>query len=280
MPDVLELIEKGRPRHLVTRDRDSSTEDSGPASVSNAKELYLQSARWLSKQAPIRSQRFWVPSHERSPAQTRTEPTTFTLTFGKYGPAFRPLVNTLIKRMTEEPRPAPAELSIEDFDPDQVAEFFSKGGKNVVVKFWRQLKRKQIPNDSLQALLEAFNEVSSSAQEEHSPGQPEAEPALATPEEFVLRASRLERAGHRNAAMDLLYDRIDELMRTGQFDLLDMILQRVPVREFSVDVLLGLLTATLPARSRLPSREDFFSETEQVLRERAEYEEGLLTGLE
>jgi hypothetical protein len=95
-----------------------------------------------------------------------------------------------------------------------------------------------------------------------------------------LRASRLERAGHRNAAMDLLYDKSDELMRTGQFEGLDMILQRLHAGELPVDVLLGLLTATLPAKSRLPSRAEFFTATERILRERGEYEEGLLTGLE
>jgi hypothetical protein len=97
---------------------------------------------------------------------------------------------------------------------------------------------------------------------------------------LLVELRRLEASGDRNAALDLLYDRVDELMRTGQFEALDSLLQQVRLGDMSIDVLLGLLTATLPARSRLPSRQAFFRETENALREWGEYEDGLLTGLE
>jgi hypothetical protein len=106
------------------------------------------------------------------------------------------------------------------------------------------------------------------------------ERAGGAPESFVLNANRLDRAGHRGAAMDLLYDRIDEMLRSGQFDSLDVVLQRAPVQDLSADVLLALLTATLPARSRLNARPDFFRIAETTLKTRGEYETGLLTGLE
>lgn len=48
----------------------------------------------------------------------------------------------------------------------------------------------------------------------------------------------------------------------------------------SVDVLLGILTATLPASSRLASRSKLFGQIAETLEKRGEYEEGLLTGLE
>src|SRR5205085_1635394 len=102
------------------------------------------------------------------------------------------------------------------------------------------------------------------------------EASLPATESFVARANRLDRHGHRNAAMDLLYDHIDELMHTGHFEALDTILQRVSVRELSVDVLLGVLTATLPAKSRLSSRVELFRQTEAMLKEHGEWEEGLL----
>ncbi len=100
------------------------------------------------------------------------------------------------------------------------------------------------------------------------------------PESFLINANRLDRAGHRNAAMDLLYDRIDEMMRMNQFDRLDAVLGEALVDDLSIDVLLGTLTATLPARRRLRSRPDFLNRTALVLRARGEYEEGLLTGLD
>jgi hypothetical protein len=80
--------------------------------------------------------------------------------------------------------------------------------------------------------------------------------------------------------MDLIYDRIDELMRRDQLPALDALLQSAPADELTVDVLLALLTATLPVKKRLTSRPELFHRTESVLRERGEYEDGLLTGLE
>ncbi len=97
---------------------------------------------------------------------------------------------------------------------------------------------------------------------------------------FVLNASRLDSMGKRHAAMDLLYDCVDELMRTGQFEALDSIIEDLIVSRLTIDVLVGLLTATLPAKSRLRSRPEFFSKTDTELRSRHEYEDGLLTGLE
>jgi len=97
---------------------------------------------------------------------------------------------------------------------------------------------------------------------------------------FVERARRLDTAGNTDIALDLIYDAVDRLMRDHHYDRLDSMLAGTSVRDISVDVLLGLLTATLPARRHLPSRRKLFREGEQVLKERGEYEEGLLVGLE
>ena len=94
------------------------------------------------------------------------------------------------------------------------------------------------------------------------------------------RADRLDDGKHTDAALDLIYDAVDKLMRDRQFDQLDAILAPIAVVGLSVDILLGLLTATLPAKSRLPSRGAFFNAVEQSLKRRGVYEQGLLTGLE
>jgi len=57
-------------------------------------------------------------------------------------------------------------------------------------------------------------------------------------------------------------------------------LRQVDVRIFSTDLLLGILTATLPAKSKLPSRTPFFGKVEAIIKRRGEWEKGLLTGLE
>lgn len=97
---------------------------------------------------------------------------------------------------------------------------------------------------------------------------------------FLRPVRELEKRGHIDAALDVLYDRVDGLLRGKQFVAVDDLLQHLRVNALSVDVLIGLLTSTLPARSKLPSRAKFYSEAEASIRQRGEWEEGLLTGLE
>jgi hypothetical protein len=96
----------------------------------------------------------------------------------------------------------------------------------------------------------------------------------------VLRAQRLDRRGRTDAALDLIYDQVDEWLHRPQFDRLDSILANLPVADLSIHLLLGILTATLPAIRRLDSRTRLFQEIERVLKDRGDYEEGLLVGLE
>jgi hypothetical protein len=102
----------------------------------------------------------------------------------------------------------------------------------------------------------------------------------AEPESFVRRARRLDAQQQTDAALDLIYDSVDELLRSNRFSELDAIIARVAADDCSTDVLLGLLTATLPARSKLPSRKHFFRAVNRSLKTRPEYEDGLLAGLE
>jgi len=99
-------------------------------------------------------------------------------------------------------------------------------------------------------------------------------------ERFVADAQRLLEKGNANAALDLIYDRIDAMMRLRQWSRLNSILFEVRVVDLSPDILLSLLTATLPARSRLPARGGLFGRIEQSLKQRGDYEKDLLIGLE
>jgi hypothetical protein len=97
---------------------------------------------------------------------------------------------------------------------------------------------------------------------------------------FVEQAARLDKLGHTDAALDLIYDRIDTLLIAHEFDEVDAILESADLKILSIDVLLGLLTSTLPARTKLASRKAFFMAIEQEAKRRGEWEQGLLTGLE
>ena len=99
-------------------------------------------------------------------------------------------------------------------------------------------------------------------------------------ENFVERAVRLDKSGKTDAALDLIYDNVDSLLSNGKYEELDLMLKNVDADLLPTDILLGLLTATLPAKTKLPSRSIFFRLTEMQIKTRAEWEEGILTGLE
>jgi hypothetical protein len=97
---------------------------------------------------------------------------------------------------------------------------------------------------------------------------------------FLQPVTQLEKQGHVDAALDVLYDRVDDLLKAKQFTTVDSLLREASVASLSVEILLGLLTATLPARSRLPARSKFFGEAEASIKARGQWENGLLAGLE
>lgn len=97
---------------------------------------------------------------------------------------------------------------------------------------------------------------------------------------FLKQAQRLDGLGQTDVALDLIYDQIDERFRLGKFAEVDQMLANLDVTVYSIDLLLGVLTASLPGRSRLLNRPAFFSKVQETLRQRGELEEGLLTGLE
>ena len=156
---------------------------------------------------------------------------------------------------------------------------FSAGGQKSVVKFWKRLKKKHLSEEALHAIREAFGEVIT-AESERLTSDFEKQSTSARTESFILRAQRLDNHGRTDAALDLIYDSIDDLMRNEEFPRLDSILARISITDLSTDILLGILTATLPAKSRLPARAELFNAIEQTIQQRGEYEEGLLIGLQ
>ena len=98
-------------------------------------------------------------------------------------------------------------------------------------------------------------------------------------ESFVKSAAELERGGSPDSALDLIYDRVDELLRGAEWSACAAVLDDINVSECSTDILLALLTATLPAKNRIPSRGGFLERVDHELRTRGEHEDRLLAGL-
>lgn len=80
--------------------------------------------------------------------------------------------------------------------------------------------------------------------------------------------------------LDCVYDEIDYFLTKGQFALVNGMLESIPTDEYSTPVLIGFLTATLPAKSKLPFRPTFFARVEGCLRSRKELCDGILSGLD
>lgn len=97
---------------------------------------------------------------------------------------------------------------------------------------------------------------------------------------FLSSANQLASHGYIDSGIDVVYDAVDEMLRHGEFPRVDAILTETQPKEYSIDIMLALLTSTLPASSRLPSRRAFYRRFETWLRTTGEYEDGLLTGLE
>ena len=97
---------------------------------------------------------------------------------------------------------------------------------------------------------------------------------------FVLDAQRIAEQGKVDSALDLIYERADEMLLAGEFSPLNKIISDLSVDNLTIDVLLAVLTISLPAKSKLPARSSFYLSVKQKLLERGEFREGLLTGLQ
>jgi len=103
---------------------------------------------------------------------------------------------------------------------------------------------------------------------------------LSLVEDFLDRARRLDELGRIDSALDVVYNYIDEMLLAGKFSELDDRLSSTECDEYSVDLLLALLTITYAAKRHLPHRQRFYAQVEQSIRAKGEWEEGLLYGLE
>lgn len=83
-----------------------------------------------------------------------------------------------------------------------------------------------------------------------------------------------------DSKLDKIYDKIDEMFKDTNFGLCDLTLETLNLSLLSTDEMLGYLTATLPASSKLNYRKTFFESVEQELKSRKEYYPELLSGLE
>lgn len=77
--------------------------------------------------------------------------------------------------------------------------------------------------------------------------------------------------------IDAVFDFIDQAMQEDETQV-DQLLNELDLGELTTSVLVGIATATHPAKSQLKERESFLDEAERIIRNRGEWEEGLFDG--
>lgn len=78
-------------------------------------------------------------------------------------------------------------------------------------------------------------------------------------------------------SIGVLLDTIDQFCREGRFDRINLLIAKMEPDEYSTRVLLAILIATFPIRSKLSNRPRFFDRIVVVLNSRNELESLLLT---
>jgi hypothetical protein len=253
MSDVLAENEKKCVPLFRDQIRSSLADTCRPISVRDTKGLYIHARYWVRSQENLRG---WVTikGHEKAVDHRLAE----LCSAGASGHELSHFVTVIIGSERGKIESPSLRLVPDSVKPDKVARLFylrarkSKASKSAMVQFWPKVRNKGMLRKT-------------------------ARPRLESP---IIRARRLDEKGRTDAALDLIYDWVDEMLRNEKMVELDSALTKLSVADLSTDLLLGVLTATLPARNRLPSRSRLFAEIEKAIRNRGEYEEGLLTGLE
>lgn len=96
---------------------------------------------------------------------------------------------------------------------------------------------------------------------------------------WLAEAMQLEATGRSEESLDIIFEKLDDWLLGGSFDACSSFLADAPVDELSTAQLLTILTATLPACTKLPPRATFFDRVRQFLRGRGEDADTLLSGL-
>lgn len=80
--------------------------------------------------------------------------------------------------------------------------------------------------------------------------------------------------------LDVIFEITDLAFRKGCFSLVDLFLASPAMGTQSTEILVGWMTATLPAASKLNNRKSFFNDAKRAIERRGENDPGLLDGLE
>jgi hypothetical protein len=87
-------------------------------------------------------------------------------------------------------------------------------------------------------------------------------------------------SGKTTESLDVIFDFIDDLLLASKFEECDSALAKLPVGRLSNAQMVTLLTATAPAKDRLPARSTLFANCKNEIHARGADAENLLVGLD
>ena len=97
---------------------------------------------------------------------------------------------------------------------------------------------------------------------------------------FLAEAADHMQAANAKLALRSIYRNCRLLMSLGMLQEIDDEISATTLQELDSDLLLGLLTATLPRKTELKSRDRLFAECKRLLKRRGHYERGIMDGLD
>lgn len=84
---------------------------------------------------------------------------------------------------------------------------------------------------------------------------------------MLSKVTALSLADEIDAALDIVYDHVDDALRAGRFEDVSSLLDHVHVEHMNTTVLLGFLSITCPARDLIASRASFVERVLDQLRQ-------------
>lgn len=97
---------------------------------------------------------------------------------------------------------------------------------------------------------------------------------------FFDIASSLQKQGRIRESFSTIYQGVEEHVRLETIDHLNEQIQNLSLEEMNTDIMLAILTATLPVKTKLVSRKFLFERIMSILIKRNHFETGILDGLD
>jgi len=98
--------------------------------------------------------------------------------------------------------------------------------------------------------------------------------------DWLGKAIEEDVSGEPDAAADMVFDRIDQAVAGNRFDEIEALLRADIVPLCTEDVLIALLTATLPAKNHLPGRAEWVRAAKDRLITAFGYDDAVTAGFE